>query len=74
MLGPKLDFMEDLKTGVPGDDILKKHPNSTLALSTLKKLYTDNYNASYSDTPKIPKIIHYFWYGPRMPIYYKGYQ
>ena len=53
------------------DQLQFRHPNSTKIFKTFETLYDNNFDIEPSEKPKIPKIIHQFWFGgkPIPPLY-----
>jgi len=69
-----VDFETSLSAGTPADYISFRHENATKFFKLYAKLYSENFNASTIEQPKIPKIIHQFWIGGQPPPLYLQYQ
>jgi hypothetical protein len=54
----RVDFDEAMKAGTPADASIFRHANGTRMFNLYKQMYESNIDAPFTDTPKIPKIVH----------------
>src|SRR5690348_12425526 len=65
----EVDFDVSMGKGSHEFDVIFTNENDVARYQLFKSLYTDNLPSKVisSQTPKIPKIIHQIWLGPKTP-------
>ena len=68
-----MNFDEEALLGTPEDLVRPYNEVFKQAFKVQKEIYERSIMAPYSDKPKIPKIIHYYWMGTEpLPELYKN--